>query len=314
MKEEDTGLLRSLSIAGFFFILCVMLAFAAILGPPKRTRFAPPKGGTDVRDLDMRDLELGDPERESQRDRNLGGEQKQDRGSPHPEEFRYDLFANPWKNRSLDSIAAPEPAHIPVPAGVSRGLNPEPGTQRGLDLPDPDIFNIPAEDAEEDPFADPIPKPAPARPALVSLRTLTSLAPRLLRWKAQAIENGNEDKGEDRDVEDTPDTADGVPDLAALSAAAAAPRTAPDEPFPEWLVTPKASAGPRAPRFFEVDVDSPTVTPPDLDFVAMQHELLMRVPIPARPGMPRGSTWHPSQVANEEFSRPVVARNQTTAD
>lgn len=306
MREADTGLFRSLSIAGFFFILCVMLAFAAILGPPKRTRFALPGKDIAVRDLDMRDLELGDPDRELQRDRDLGREHKQDSGMPHSEEFRYDLFANPWKNRSLDSITAPEPAHMPVPAGVSRGL----------DLPDPDIFNMPVEDAGEDPFADPVPvpEPAPARPALISLRTLTSLAPRLLRWKAHAIENGKEDEGENRDFEDALATTDGVPDLAALSAAAAAPRTAPEEPFPEWLVTPKASAGPRAPRFFEVDVDSPTVTPPDLDFVAMQHELLMRVPIPARPGMPRGSTWHPSQVAGEEFSRPVVARNQTTAD
>ncbi|KAG6361155.1 hypothetical protein INS49_009379 [Diaporthe citri] len=312
MKEADTGLFRSLSVAGFFFILCVMLAFAAILGPPKKTWFALPKKGNAMRDLHMRDLELGDPERELQRDRDLEHEHEQDPGMPHPDEFRYDLFANPWKNRSQDSVAGPEPAHMPLLGSLSRGLNPEPGTQRGLDLPDPNMFNIPAE--SEDPFTDPIPEPAPVRPALISFRALTSLAPRVLRWKAQALDDDREDKSEDRGVEGAPAAADGVPDMAALSAAAAAARTPPDEPFPEWLITPKASAGPRAPRFFEVDVDSPSVTPPDHDFVAMQHELLKRVPVPVRPGMPRGSTWHPSQVAGEEFSRPVVARNQTTAD
>lgn len=308
MKEADTGLFRSLSIAGFFFILCVMLAFAAILGPPKRTRFALPNRGIAVRDL-----ELGDPARELQRDRDVGREHEQHWEVPHPEEFRYDLFANPWKNRSQDSIKAPEPAQMPLLGSTSRGLIPEPGTQRELDMSELNMFNVPAEG--EDPFADPIPEPAPVRPGLISFRALTSLAPRVLRWKAQALDNGNEDKGEDCNIKGAPATADDVPDMAALSAAAAAAaRTPPDEPFPDWLITPKASSGPRAPRFFEVDVDSPTVTPPDHDFVAMQHELLKRVPIPARPGMPRGSTWHPSQVGDEEFSRPAVARNQTTLD
>lgn len=303
MREADTGLFRILSIAGFFFILCVMLAFAAILGPPRRTRFALPRKSVAVRDL-----EFGDPERESLRDRDLG------RGMPPGDE--YDIFGNPWKNRSLDSVAAPRAVHIPDFGGLSRGLGADytyPDSRRGLDLPDPDIFDIPTSHGD-DPFADPIPEPAPVRPGLMSFRAWTSLTPRMLRWKTQALGDGKEEKGEERDVECAPATTDGVPDMAALSAAAAAPRTQPEEPFPEWLVTPKASAGPRAPRFFEVDVDGPTVNPPDLDFVAMQHELLKRVPIPARPGMPRGNTWHPSQVAGEEFSRPVVARNQTTAD
>lgn len=303
MREADTGLFRVLSIAGFFFILCLMLAFAAILGPPRRTRFALPK-----KNFAVRDLEFGDPERESLRDRGLG------RGRPYGDE--YDIFGNPWKNRSLDSVAAPRAVYIPNVGDFSHGMDAGdtyPDPRRGLDLPDPDIFDI-ATSHGEDPFADPIPEPAPVRPGLMSFRAWTGLTPRMLRWKMQALGDGKEEKGEDRDIECPPATTDGVPDIAALSAAAAAPRTQPEEPFPEWLVTPKASAGPRAPRFFEVDVDGPAVNPPDLDFVAMQQELLKRVPIPARPGMPRSSTWHPSQVAGEEFSRPVVARNHTTAD
>lgn len=303
MREADTGLFRALSIAGFFFILSVMLAFAAILGPPKRTRFGLPK-----KIVAVRDLEFGDPERESLRDRDIG------RGMPHGDE--YDIFGNPWQNRSLDSVAAPKAVYIPNIGDISRGLDADAtyhDPRRGLDLLDPDIFNIPASYGE-DPFADPIPEPAPIRPGLMSFRTWASIAPRVLRWKMEALDTGKEDKVEDRDVEGAPATADCVPDIAALSAAAAAVKTLPDEPFPEWLITPKASAGPRAPRFFEVDVDGSTVNPPDLDFVAMQHELLKRVPIPARPGMPRSSTWHPSQVAGEQFSRPVATRNQTTAN
>ncbi|KAL2283700.1 hypothetical protein FJTKL_09747 [Diaporthe vaccinii] len=298
MREADTGLFRALSIAGFFFILCVMLAFATILGPAKRTRFALPK-----KNFAVRDLEFGDPERESLRVRDLGP------GMPHGDE--YDIFGNPWKNRSLDSVAARRAVYIPNLGDFSRGMDAGdtyPDHRRGLDLPDPDIFDIPISHGEN-PFADPIPEPAPVRPSLISFRAWTSLTPRMLRWKMQALGDGTGDKGEDRVVECAPATTDGVPDMAALSAAAAAPRTQPEEPFPEWLITPKASAGPRAPRFFEVDVDGSTVNPPDLDFVAMQHELLKRVPIPARPGMPRSSTWHPSQVVGEEFSRPVVARN-----
>lgn len=313
MSDADTGYFRSISIAGFFIVLCIMLIFAAILGPAKRISFTPLKRNSGAPDLELGDLEL-ESQRDSVRDPVPRGER--DKYMDHPEQ--YDIPANPWENKSPGSLVVPERAHLPVLGGSSRGLNPEPGiTQRGLGLPDPDIFNIPASHVE-DPFADPIPEPAPVRPSMISFRTLTSLGPRFLQWKAQVLGDGKEDKGEQaRDIEITPAaTADGVvPDLSALSAAAAPGMrpTMPDEPFPEWLIRPKASAGPRAARFFEVDVDGPTISPPDHEFVAMQHEMLMRVPIPMRPGMPRSSTWHPSPDPNEGAFRPAVARNQTSA-
>lgn len=315
MSEADTGYFRSLSIAGFFIVLCVMLVFAAILGPAKQASFDPSK-----KDRGVRDLELGDLELESQRGgaRGLGLGGKWDRGMPPPDE--YDMFVNPWNNKSLDILAVPEPAYLPALAS-SRGLNFEPGTiHRGMDVPDPDIYNIPTSHGEN-PFADPTPEPAPTRPGLISFRTLTSLGPRFLQWKAQALGGGKEDEDQQPLVTEAAAPAvttadDDVPDLAALSAAAAPgarPTTQPYDPLPEWLITPKASAGPRASRFFEVDVDGPAIDPPDHEFVAMQHELLMRVPIPARPGMARGSTWHPSRDPGEESFRPAVARNQTSA-
>lgn len=296
MREADAGYVRAISIAGFFVILCTMLIFAAILGPARRTNWlAVPEKESGAREID---LELGDPNCESDRGVDHG------RGIPSTDEF--DIFTNPWRNQSLEAITAPAPTHISVQGGSSRGLG---------DLSDPDILHTAALSPVEDPFADPLPRPpAPARPALISFQTLTSI----FRLKARALDNGGqEDKGKARDVErNHPATADGdaaPEDLGALLAAATAARASPgeEEPFPAWLVTPKASAGPRGARFFEVDVDGSTVGPPDQDFVAMQHELLMRVPIPARPGMARGETWHPARDAGEGSSRPVVARNQT---
>lgn len=309
MSEADTGYFRSISIAGFFIVLCVMLIFAAILGPAKRISFTPLKRNSGAPDLELGDLEL-ESRRDSVRDPVPRGER--DKYMDHPEQ--YDIFDNPWENKSLDSLAVPEAAHLPILGGSSRGLNPVPGTQRGLD---PDMFDIPTSHVE-DPFADPIPEPAPVRPSMISFQTFTSLGLRMLRWKAQALGDGREGNGEQpRDIEAAlPTTADGeYPDLSALSAGVAPGMrpTVPDEPFPEWLIRPKASAGPRAPRFFEVDVDGPTISPPDHEFVAMQHELLARVPIPMRPGMPRSSTWHPSPDPNEGRFRPAVARHQTSA-
>lgn len=323
-----------MSVAGFFVIVGIMLAFATVLAPARRAWTRLPQD-----DLATRDLELGDPERERKRDHGRRvlrrKEPKLDRGMPYPDQ--YDIFGNPWKSKSLDSVAVPEPAYLPVSGGMSRGLGAadsyfEP--QRGLDLPDPDVFNIPVEDGPdpfadpfEDPFADPTPEPPPVRPALISFQTLTSLAPRLFRWKAQALGDGEEeDKGNAAETEATPactaateKTLPTPAELAALSAAAArSAQTPPQEPFPEWLTTPKASAGPRAPRFFEVGLEDATCAPPDLDFVAVQHELLARVPISARPGVARGSTWHPGhgpidEEEEDEPSRPAVVRNQTSA-
>ncbi|KKY39324.1 hypothetical protein UCDDA912_g00677 [Diaporthe ampelina] len=320
MREADKGYFRGMSIAGFFIIVSIMLVFAALLAPARRAWSNQPQ-----KDIAMLDLELGDPERERKRDRGRGlvralrREPKRDRGMPDPDE--YDIFGNPWKIRSSECVTMPEPVHLPVSCGLSPSLDAGdiyPESQRGLVLPDPDTINIPAENE-----AVPIPEPPPVRPALISFRTLTSLGPRLLRWKAQAAladDDKDEDKGKAVDIEANPGAATEIlppPDLAALSAAAArAARTPPDEPFPKWLITPKASAGPRTPRFFEVGLeDAACCAPPDLDFVAMQHELLARVPISARPGMDRGRTWHPGHGPVEgEPARPAFARNQTAAD
>lgn len=329
MREADTGYFRSMSIAGFFVVLAFMLVFAAILGPARRTRFGQPK-----RQAGVRDLERGDPQRERRRDRGSDPghdlEGKRSRGIPHPDE--YDIFVNPWKRRSLDSDAASKTNYVPLSGARLRDLgsyDANPDRRRGLDLPDPDVFNMPPED-EGNPFADafanhvpdPVPEPRPVRPGLMSFQTLTSLGSRLLRWKENALAGGNEEPGETRDPRLTPYSTNAgggndavTPDLAALSAAAATVRAPADGPLPAWLITPKASAGPRAPRFFEVDVDGPTIEPPDHEFVAWQHEQLARVPIPARPGMPRGFTWHPGPEGSDEGShhRPAVARNQTSA-
>lgn len=329
MREADTGYFRSMSIAGFFVVLAFMLVFAAILGPARRTRFGLPK-----KDPRARDLERGDPQRE--RRRGLGSDPgreldvKRSRGIPHPDE--YDIFVNPWKRGSLDSNAASKAACVPLPGGRPRGLgsyDADPEPRRGLDLPDPDVFNMPPED-EGNPFADAfanhvpdsVPEPRPVRPGLMSFRTLTSLGSRLLRWEESALAGDKEGQGETRNPGPTPYSPNAgggndavTPDLAALSAAAATVRAPADGPLPAWLITRKASAGPRAPRFFEVDVDGPTIEPPDHEFVAWQHEQLARVPIPARPGMPRGLTWHPGPEGGGEGSqhRPGVARNQTSA-
>lgn len=327
MREADTGYFRSMSIAGSFVVLAVMLVFAAILGPARPTRF-----GLAKRDARPRDLERGDPEGERRRDRGFDPghelEGKRSRGIPHPDE--YDIFGNPWKRASLESDAASNAAYLSLSGGRPRDLrsyDADPEPRRGLDLPDPDVFNMPPED-EGNPFADAfanhVPDPRPVRPGLIAFRTLTSLGTRLLRWKESALAGGKEEQGEARDLGPTPYSStnagggsdnSGTPDLAALSAAAATVRAPADGPLPAWLITPKASAGPRAPRFFEVDVDGPTIEPPDHEFVAWQHEQLARVPIPARPGMPRGLTWHPGPEGSDEGShhRPGVARNQTAA-
>lgn len=308
MREEERRFFRITVIAGFSFMICLILIFVAIVRFAERTSCIPPENNG------VRDLELGDLRCESQRDGDrdplLDG--RQGNGTSQPDE--YDIFANPWQNNSLATLVAPDPVYLPLSAGGSRGLDIEPGIQRRLNLPDPDIFNIPVSPAE-DPFADAIPEPPPARPGLISFRTLTSLGPRFLKWKAQALGAGKEDKDETPEAECTPATESGAPDLAALSAAVATARTTPYDPLPEWLITPKATAGPRAPRFIEVDVDGPNINPPDHEFVAEQHEMLARVPIPARPGMPRSSTWHPDHDSGVEegSSRPVFVRNQTCA-
>lgn len=310
MREEERRFFRITVIAGFSVVICIILIFAAIVGCSKRTSYIPLENNHGVRDLELGDLEC-ESQRDGDGDPRLDG--RQGKYIPRPDE--YDIFANPWENKSSDSLAAPEPVYLPLSAGGSRGLNPEPGAQRGLNLPDPEIFNIPTSHAEDDPFADSTPEPPPVRPALISFRTLTSLGPRFLRWKAQALGDGREDIDEARDIEDIPTTLDGDLDLTALSAAVATARNPPYDPLPEWLIAPKATAGPRAPRFIEVDVDGPTISPPDHEFVAEQHELLARVPIPARPGMPRSSTWHPGHDSGGEegSSRPGVVRNQTCA-
>lgn len=308
MREEERRFFRATVIAGFSVIICLILIFVAIVRFTKPTSFIPPENHA------VRDLELGDLECESQRDGDrdplLDG--RQGNGMSQPGE--YDIFANPWQNKSLDTLVAPDPVYLPLSAAGSRGLDIEPGVQRGLDLPDPDIFDIPMSRAE-DPFADTIPEAPPVRPALISFRTLTSLGPRFLKWKAQALGAGKEDKDETPEAECTPATESGGPDIAALSAGVAMARATPYDPLPGWLIAPKASAGPRAPRFIEIDVDGPTINPPNQEFVAEQHELLARVPIPARPGMPRSSTWHPyhDSGVEEGSSRPVFARNQTCA-
>lgn len=309
MREEERRFFRITVIAGFSVIICIILIFAAIVGCAKRTSFNRPERDRGVRDLELGDLKC-ESHRDGDRDPLLDGRQ----GNGTSQSDEYDIFANPWQNKSLDTLVAPDPVYLPLSAGGSRGLNPESGAQRGLDLSDPEIFNIPTSHAE-DPFADSTPEPPPVRPALISFRTLTSLGPRFLRWKAQALGDGREDRDEARDIEDIPTTVTGDLDLTALSAAVATARNPPYDPLPEWLITPKATAGPRAPRFIEVDVDGPTINPPDHEFVAEQHELLARVPIPARPGMPRSSTWHPGHDSGVEegSSRPGVVRNQTCA-
>lgn len=310
MRDEERRFFRATVIAGFSVIICIILIFAAIVRLTERTPFTPPENESGVRDLELGDLEC-ESQRDGYRDPQLQG--KRGRGMRHPDE--YDIFANPWENKSMDSIAEPEPVHLPpILGGGSRGLDTESGIQREPDLRDPDIFDIPTSDAEN-PFADPTPEAPPARPALISFRTLTSLGPRFFKWKAQALGDGKEDTDQARDIENVPITVTGDLDLTALPAAAATARNPPYDPLPEWLTAPKATAVPRAPRFIEVDVDGPTINPPDHEFVAEQHELLARVPIPAKPGMPRSSTWHPGHDSGGEegCSRPGVVRNQTCA-
>ncbi|KAJ0109942.1 hypothetical protein J7T55_014744 [Diaporthe amygdali] len=241
-----------------------------------------------TRNIALRDLELGDPKRERHRER------ARLRKLPRPEE--YDIFGNPW-DRFPDSVRAPEPVHVPVTGGVSRGLHVDDddtfGCQRGPDLPHPDAFDLADEDS-----ADPIQAPPPAQQGTVSMGALLALGPRVLRWKAKALDGKG--KGKEK-----------APDIAALSAAAATAKAVFDEPLPDWLAEPKASAGPRDAHFTELDVDHPVVTPPDHDIMNKEHEFPI---VGARPGVHRGCTWagHCDRDCGEGPSRPTVARNLTS--
>lgn len=293
MKEADKGFFRGMSIVGSIAIMCIMLILSAILKPAKRAWSSSSSNNQPT----PRGLEIGDPERERRRH----GAGKRDRGMPNPDE--YDIFGNPWngKGSSLDSGSG----------DFMRGLD-----ARDAELPHPDAFNIASEDGAN-PFAKPTPETVfPVSPGLISLGTISTFA--------LDIDNDEEETG------NTGSTT-AAPDSSAPSTAAPSPEVAPEKPsptptfsssssspssftdsLPHWLVARKATAGPRVPRFVEVDVDGPTIAPPDLDLIAKQQELLERAPIGSRPSISRGDTWHPGQDSGEEPPRPAVARNSTS--
>ncbi|KAL1855226.1 hypothetical protein Daus18300_011227 [Diaporthe australafricana] len=206
--------------------------------------------------IPMRDLELGDPYRERERERNC------ERSLGDTDEN--DIFGNPWNNNpwrvSEDSLEAPKP--------VSRSLSP------GRWLTDPDMVDIPLDDW-------PLQAPPPVQPRSNPASVLLGLSGRLLRWKTQAA--GRKGKGKEPEMaRELPIFPEAIPDLASVAQPAAASTAArSDVPYPLWLVGRKASDGPRNARFEELDVDHPTVTPPDEDFLAMQLDLISRAPISA---------------------------------
>ncbi|KAK2599658.1 hypothetical protein N8I77_011393 [Diaporthe amygdali] len=279
MREVDKNWVRGMSVIGFVITVSIMLLFSLALTPPRRAW-----SNMRQRNIALRDLELGDPKRERHRER------ARLRKLPRPEE--YDIFGNPW-DRFPESVRAPEPAHVPVTGGISRGLHVDAedtfGRQRGPDLPHPDEFDLADEDS-----ADPI------QQGTVSMGALLALGPRVLRWKAKALDGKGKGKGKEK-----------APDVAALSSAAATVKAVFDEPLPDWLAEPKASAGPRDAHFTELDVDHPVVTPPDHEIMTKEHEFPM---VGARPGVHRGCTWagHCDRDCGEGSSRPTVARNLTS--
>lgn len=298
--------------------MCIMLILSAVLKPARRAWSSSSSSSSHqpANNTAPRDLEVGDPERERQR-HDLGRRGKRDRGMPNPDE--YDIFGNPWnsKGSSLDSSAGPGPLRTPGSGDLTRGLG-----ARDDDLPHPDAFNIASEDGLN-PFAKPTPESvSPVSPGLISLRTISTFA---LDDDEDEEKTGRiEATTAARDYAAAPDssttpTAAPSPEVAAekasptptFSSSSSSPSSFTDS-LPHWLVARKATTGPRAPRFVEVDVDGPTIAPPDLEFVTRQQELLERAPIGSRPSISRGGTWSPGQDGGEEPPRPAVARNQTS--
>jgi hypothetical protein len=318
------GFLRGMSKAASFVMKCIMLILGAILKSAGRAwswadyhqQQQQQPGDDDVAFL--RDLESGDPDRERERDRpgrEGGGER--DRGmSPLPDED--DVYDNPWWKNSLDSPVGARSVHAPSLDGDG---------PRGLDALDddelthPDAFDIDPEDGEN-PFVEPTPELTPVPNPYVDLVPLRPIS--TLELDVYEADDEHEDETGDNGV--TPIAAgdfaaaaapDSDSDSAASLTAAPSPAVAPekvspapsvsDVPLPGWLISHKATAGPRASRFIEDDVDGLTIAPPDLDFVAGQHELLERAPF----RMARGSTWSSGQDGGETRgpSRRKAARN-----
>lgn len=283
MGEITHGWHRGASVVGFFITVGIWLLVAFALRPRRRSNL--------TNTIPMRDLELGNPYIEREREHDC------ERGLANPED--YGIFGNPWNNdpwrRSEDFLATPKP--------VMRSLSHEPhlsGRDRGL--PDPEMFDVPLHD-------DLVQVPPPAQQRLNPAGVLLGLGGRLVRWKAQTTDRKR--KGKDPEIERLPDVPTAIPDVVAQPAAASTARS--DIPFPRWLVERKASDGPRNARFQEVDVGGPSVIPPDHDFVAMQLDLISRAPISIRPGLNRGCTWHGNgDDFGEGPSRPAVVRNQTS--
>lgn len=295
--------------------MCIMLILSAILKPAKRAWSSSSSSSRQQpgNNTAPRDLEVGDPERERRRH----GAGRRDRGMPNPDD--YDIFGNPWdsKGSSLDLGAGRGSVWMPGSGELTRCLDP-----RDDELPHPDAFNI-ASEGRANPFAAPTPEPvSPVSPDLISLRSISTFAL-----------DHDEDVEKAGDIEATAAARDFAtdPDSSAPSTVAPSPELPPEKPsptptfsssssspssftdsLPHWLVARKATAGPRAPRFIEVDVDGPTIAPPDLDLVAKQQELLEHATTGLRPSISRGDTWHPGQDSGEEPPRPAVARNSTS--
>lgn len=315
MREADKGFFRGMSIVGSFAIMCIMLILSAILKPAKRAWSSSSSSSQQQsgNNTAPRDLEVGDPERERRRH----GAGRRDRGMPNPDD--YDIFGNPWdsKGSSLDSGAGRGSVWMPGSGELTRCLD-----ARDDELPHPDAFNIASEEGVN-PFAKPTPEPvSPVSPGLISLRAISTFA---LDIDEDEDENGNtgattaaRDFATDPDSS-APSTTAPSPEVAqengsptsTFSSSSSSPSSFPDS-LPQWLVARKATVGPRAPRFVEIDVDGPTIAPPDLDFVTRQQELLERAPIGSRPSISRGDTWHPGQDGGEEPPRPAIARNSTS--
>lgn len=316
MREADKGFFRGMSIVGSLAIMCIMLILSAILKPAKRAWSSSSSSSQQQsgNNTAPRDLEVGDPERERRRH----GAGRRDRGMPNPDD--YDIFGNPWnsKGSSLDSGAGrPRSIRMPGSSELTRCLDP-----RDDELPHPDAFNIASEEGVN-PFEKPTPESISlVSPGLISLRAISTFS--------LDIDQDEEKTG---DIEATIAARDYAadPDSSAASTTAPSPELAPEKPsptptfsssssspssftdsLPHWLVARKATAGPRAPRFVEVDVDGPTIAPPDLDFVTRQQELLERASIDSRPSISRGDTWHAGHDSGEELPRPAVARNSTS--
>ncbi|KAG8169806.1 hypothetical protein KVR01_000551 [Diaporthe batatas] len=300
----EAFLRSTLKATSTFAMACLMLMFSTITKPARWICSCCRRPG-NADDSDTRDVELGDLERERERnssvsdyDRRGRSPTKRGRGTPPPDES--EVYSNHWDKISMDSLMRPRSLRVPTPDGASSWSWDEDPDALDVDevLPHPDAFDITAE-LERTTLAGTTAQNTPgvslSADSAVSLRSVSSTLG-LDHHHEEEVEGGDDTTGESKATT----SATLHPSSSASSSAPSSTLPTFSGPLPAWLTAPKATAGPRASRFNEEDVDGSDIAPPDLSLIAEQ-----RGPVGARA---RGKSWHAGQDGGREASGRACGR------